>query len=325
MNIIKYLSVILVMVSSIFYYSCDDSGLIPQETTAGSIAFSQIVKLPTLDPPNDGFYCLWIMLTDTTGAPRILNLGTFNVLANGTPVDINGEPITFTMIPADTIDLGRAVYSVVTIQKDQFVSPSNTVILGGPFTITNDSVSAQLRFNDPLALGTTGDTLIQRLHRKYIINTPSNSGANCEKGIWFASPSGEPTLPNVQLNPGGGWQFRGWLRNKLTNESFSTGAFFDAFSADLDGAGPCGGVDTFYNAPGQDWVQTGCANVINIYDGNHEVFIVLEPRGRTEVLPPFNLKLYWQSIIVPNWGCNRLDNLFSQSELLPRASVKITR
>lgn len=321
----KYLLIFFVMASSVLYYSCDDSGIIPQESTAGIITFNQILKLPTLDPPNDGFYCLWILLTDTSNAPRILNLGTFNVLPNGSAVDINGEPITFTMIPADTVDLGRAVYSVVTVQKDQFVTPSNTVILGGPFTVTNDSVTAELRFNDPLALGTVGDTLIQRRHRGYMINTPSNSGANCEKGIWFATPSGESTLPEVQLNSGGGWQFRGWLRNKITNETFSTGVFFDPRAADLDGAGPCSGSEQGYNAPGQDWVQPGCANIVNIYDGNHEVFIVLEPRGRTDVLPPFNLKLYWQSIIVSSLGCNRFDNLFSQSELLPKARIRITR
>jgi hypothetical protein len=324
MNRIKYLSVVLVMASSVFYYSCDDSGLTPHEGPAGIIAFTQTIKLPTLNPTNDGYYCLWILLNDTTGVPRILNLGVFNVLANGSPVDINGEPITFTMNLADTIDLARAVYSVITIQKDQFVSPTNTVILGGPFTVTIDSVSAQLRFNDPLALGTAGDTLIARRHRGYMINTPSNNGVNCEKGIWFITPSGEPTLPNVQLNPGGGWQFRGWLHNKITNEYFSTGAFFDPRAADFDGAGPCSGSEQGYNAPGQDWVQPGCANIINIYDGNHDVFIVLEPKGRTDALPPFNLKLFLQSIF-PTLGCNRFDNLYSQSELLPRARVKITR
>lgn len=325
MNRIKYLLVVLVMASSVFYYSCDDSGVIPKDGQAGIVVFKQLVSLKTLEPV-DGMYNMWVLIADTLGNQRFLNLGRFNVLSNGSLVNENGTPVNLAIDPADTVDLARVINCRVTIEQTAAAFPGPTVILGGAFTVTPDSVVAQLTFNDPLALGVVGDSLLGTgVGRYYIINTPSNSGVDCQKGIWYTDLNGVSTLPDVQLNPGGGWQFRGWVRNRLTNENFTTGAFFNPQAEDLDGAGPCKGSEQGYNAPGQDWILSGCSNIDHLFNGNYEVFIVLEPKDRDPVLPPFNLKVYWQSIISPTLGCIRQDNLFSQRGSLPKASLNISR
>ncbi|MCC7159236.1 MAG: hypothetical protein IT281_06840 [Ignavibacteria bacterium] len=325
MKKIKYLLPILVILCTVFYYSCDDSGQLPTDISAGQIVFTQTVNLMTLDPA-DGQYHMWILVRDTTGIPRILNLGRFNVNGEGALVDGSGNPVTLKLNDVDTVDIARAEYCIVTIEPVFATVPGRTVILAGSFTSIADSVSAPLKMSDPLALGSTGDTLLKNLGRLYIINTPTNGGVNCNKGMWFCDTSGNSYLPNAQLDPGGGWQYRGWVHNKVTNVYTTTGAFFNPLAADLDGAGPCRGDSSAYNAPGQDWVIDtipGCGG-INLTDGNYEVFIELEPKDRIGALP-FGMKIYWQNIIIPNFNCRRLDNLFSQFSKLPRAYVRISK
>lgn len=325
MKKIKLLLPILVVISTVFYYSCDDSGQLPTNLPAGQVVFTQTVNLYTLNPA-DGMYNMWIQVRDTTGIPRILNLGRFNVTGSGALVDESGNPVTLKLNPIDTIDIIRAEYCIVTIEPAFVTDPGRTVILAGSFSSIADTMSAPLKMSDPLALGATGDTLLKNLGRLYILNTPSNSGVNCNMGMWFCDTSGNSYLPNTPLDPNGGWQFRGWVHNKLTDVYTTTGAFFDPNAADFDGAGPCRGDSSAYNAPGQDWVRDtipGC-QTINLTDGNYEVFIELEPKGRVAAFP-FGLKLYWQNIIIPNFNCRRIDNLFSQFSRLPRAYVRITK
>jgi hypothetical protein len=323
----KYLVVLLAILGSVFYYACDDSGVIPIVVTAGEVKFSQSSNLRVLDPANDGLYYLWIQLADTTGLTRWRTLAVFNVTASGSLVDASGNPVTPVVSPLDTVDIERASTCLVTIQQSVSAEPGNTRILGGTFSVYLDSVSTAITFNSPLALGSVGDTLMrQGTSRLYIINTPTNSEINCEKGVWFCDTLGNSYLPNIPLNPGGGWQYRGWVYDRISQQYTTTGAFYNPLAQDFDGAGNCAGSTTLtYNAPGQDWVSVGCLQNINMLDGNHELFLVIEPEGRTETVPPFNFKIYYQPNIVPSLQCKRIDNVFGQSQNVPSARIRITR
>ena len=319
-QITKYFIIPLAALAAVFYISsCDDSGLLPTEVRAGQIVFEQVNKFPTLNPANDGLYNLWIVLADTGGIPRALSLGQFNVLSNGGLVNGNGNPVELEMNASDTVDLERAIYAFVTIEQGIVGVPGNTRLIAGPFSVYGDSVSSRLLFTDTAALGSVGASLLAPNAVFYHINTPTGTSGDCVKGIWFADLGGVASWPTGSvLNPGSGWKYRGWLRNKITGVSYDMGTFYKADQQDSDGAGVCAGTTGMaYETPGEDYVQIGCSDILSISDGSHEVFGVLEPEGRQNNLPPFVLKIYYQSNIVPTLGCNRRDNMFTQRTLIP--------
>lgn len=324
MNQLKIFCLILILSASVFYYSCDDAGVTPFVVKTGEVAFTQSSKLRVLNPASDGFYYLWVQLADTLGVTRWRNLAVFNVDAAGNLHDGSGNTVTPAVSSMDTADIERASICLITIQQGTSTEPGPTRILGGTFSIYLDSVGASLTFNDPLALGRVGDTLLrQGTSRLYTVNTPTNDGNNCERGVWFSDTAGNSYLPDITLNPGSGWQYRGWIYDRNTQQYLSTGRFYNPLAQDEDGAGSCAGPTSLtYNAPGQDWIS--CQSV-NMLDGNHELFIVIEPEGRTDAVPPFNFKIYYQQTIVPSVGCRRIDNVFGQSTNVPAARIRITR
>jgi hypothetical protein len=327
MKLISYVLVILVITGSVFYYGCDDSGLIPKEEIAGQVKVSQNVKLLPLDPVNDGYYNLFVILTDSFGTPRASHLGRFNVLANGDLIDVSGNPMTLVVNPNDTIDLVRALYSIISIDIGVVTQPGPTRIVAGPVTVHADSITARLLINDTLAVGSAMTSALGPNSVLYIVNTPTGSAGDCSKGIWFCDEFGVRSWPiGSNLNPGWGWQYHGYVRNKTTGEVFSIGTFYSGDNFDSDGAGACADtLGTAYSKPGQDWIRTGCGNLTNIVDGNHEVFATLEPEFRSGGAPPFVLKFYYQGNIVPSVGCNRRDNMFTQRQNIPDISLRVTR
>ncbi len=327
MKITSYFLAILVITCSVFYYGCDDAGKIPVEETAGAVKFTQNVKLLPLDPVIDGYYNLFVILTDSFGTPRASHLGRFNVLANGTLVDPSGNPMTLTMNPNDTIDLGRALYSIISIDIGVVNQPGPSRIIAGPVTVHADSITARLVINDTLAVGSAMTAALGPNSVLYIVNTPTGTSGDCGKGIWFCDESGVRSWPvGSNLTPGWGWQYHGYIRNKATGQVYSTGTFYDADNFDSDGAGACADtLGTAYSKPGQDWVKTGCANITNILDGNHEVFATLEPEFRSGSAPPFVLKFYYQGNIISSIGCNRRDNMFTQRANIPDVYLRISR
>lgn len=327
MKILSYVLVVLVISSSVFYYGCDDAGQIPVQETAGQVKFSQNVKLLPLDPVNDGLYNLWLILTDSLGAPRPTNVGRFNVLITGEIVDPSGNPLTFIVNPNDTIDLGRTLYSIISIDQGVVTQPGLTRILAGPVTVFADSINARMLITDTLAVGSPMSSALGPNSVLYIVNAPTGTAGDCGKGLWFCDTSGVPSWPlGSALRPGWGWRYHGYVRNKTTGEVFSTGVFYRADTTDSDGAGVC--ADTLglpYSKPGEDWVLAGCSTLGNILDGNHETFVTLEPEFRGASVAPFVLKLYYQNSIVPSVGCNRRDNMFTQRSNIPDVSLRVTR
>jgi hypothetical protein len=327
MKILSYVLVVLVITASVFYYGCDDAGKIPVEELAGQVKFTQNVKLLPLDPVNDGMYNLWLILTDTLGVPRPSHLGRFNVLTSGQIVDVSGNPLTLTVNPNDTIDLPRTLYSIISIDVGVVGQPGPTRILAGPVTIHPDSITARLLVTDTLAIGSAMTAALGPNSVFYIINAPTGLPGNCSKGLWFCDQDGLPSWSvGSALNPGWGWIYKGWVRNKSTNEVYPSGSFYDPDGQDSDGPGPCADTNgTAYIRPGQDWVLSGCSTISNIADGNHETFVTLEPEFRAAGLPPFVLKLYYQNSIVTSVGCNRRDNMFTQRQNIPDVSLRVTR
>ncbi len=327
MKIISYVLAILVISGSVLYYGCDDSGNIPVEVLAGDVKLTQTVNLLPLDPVNDGYYNLFLGLTDSFGVLRVSHLGRFNVLTNGTLVDPTGNPMTLKVPAVDTIDLGRSLYAVISIDIGVVNQPGPSRILAGPVTVLADSVMARLVINDTLAVGSAMTAALGPNSVLYVVNAPTGTTGDCGKGLWFCDENGASSwMAGSNLNPGWGWKYHGYVRNKNSGQVYSMGTFYDGNNFDSDGAGSCADtVGIAYTRPGQDWVRTGCGSVTNILDGSWETFATLEPESRNGSEPPFVLSLYYQSVIIPGLNCNRRDNMFTQRQNIPDVMLKVTR
>ena len=164
-----------------------------------------------------------------------------------------------------------------------------------------------------------------------MLNSPTTNNANCSQGIWFCDTSSSPTLPDsLTLPSSGGWIYQGWVVDRSINQYYSMGKFFNPHFRDLDTSGACAGPNPGYNAPGQDWIQTGgnCPpQAINLKSGNWAVFVSLEPSnegsGSAADNTPFFFRLFLQNTIDQTIGCGQLDNLFSQFLLYPSATIRI--
>jgi len=329
MRIIKSYLYFLTALSVVFFYSCDDAGNNPRFIPKGQITFTHL-NLKPLDQNIDGLYNLWLGL-DTSGGTDWYNLGQFNINTYGQIVDAQGNAMVFTF-SGDTTKLDNAKYSTVTVGND----PLGSVIVGAGLSVNSDSITGSLWIADNQALGDVGLRLYGQgypvAHAYYHVSAPTSNNTLCKQGIWFCDSSGNNTFSDgLQLTPGNGWVYEGWLNDESTNSYYSTGRFYDPYNADLDGAGLCAGSSgPPYFRPGQDWISSnmGCPQITNIFTGSFGVFITIEPEFESGLAlsSPFFLKLFYQGNIVSSMVCKRLDNVFNNSVygLLPKGKLKIT-
>lgn len=331
MKDLKYLILASMLVLGLFASGCDDSGTLPLVQQSGVITFSP-ANLKPLNQSVDGVYQLWVYFD--SGAPSWVSLGRFNISASGSMVSESGGDMTFSL-GNDTARLFKLKISLVSLETPGMNNPTPSIshIIGSTVTTANiytDSISTKLTMGNVNAFGSVGDILTADTGRGlYHLESPSTNNADCEKGIWLCDTNQNPRMPlGLNLAPGNGWFYKMWVINNLTTELNSVGTFLNVNAPDDDGAGPCKGPGNGYNAPGQDFIQTGtgCPGFASLSDGNHGTFITLEPVGRTDYSQPFFLRIYEQGRIEASLGCFREDNLFKQYPgRLPSASLRITR
>ena len=310
----------------IFYSGCDDSGVLPHLVPKGRITLTP-TNLKTLDVNTDGWYNLWIGL-DSAGNRLWYSAGEFNVDASGSPVDLSGNATSFGI--SDSNSLNLATKCMVTIEKQHNIFPSLQRLISGNLAAISDSLSCIMDISGDLALGSAGAKLLTGVGAYYILNSPTTHNASCYRGIWFCDVSGISHFPDsLALPNNGGWVYQGWLVDHSTNTYYSIGKFYSPYAADLDGAGPCADTAAGYNAPGQDWIQTGgnCPSAsLNLHSGNCTVFVTLEPSnevpGSASDNSPFFLRFFSQ-LIDPTVGCGQQDNLFNQRVTFPTGRIRI--
>jgi hypothetical protein len=288
-------------------------------------------NLKPLDQNTDGIYQLWLKFD--SGAPTWVSLGRFNINGTGGIVSESGGTVNFDL----GVDTGRFLklsLAVISIEAPGMNNPfpNNTHLLASVLTASNfliDSVVAKLTMSDPNALGNAGKVVTESYGRGlYYLQTPTNANASCDKGIWLSDTSGVPTMTDsLNLSEGMGWFYKMWVINNLTNTTYPIGNFLAVNAPDSDGAGPCSGPGSGLNTPGQDFIQTGppCQDIVSLSDGNHGVFLTLEPMTRTSHAAPFYLRIYDQNLIANSLGCFREDNLFKQYFRMPSARIRISR
>lgn len=328
MKLYKILFITLAILSSVFYYGCDDSGIVKPTGVRGSITFSQT----NLKPLSTGAYELWLSIVDTSNTLTWYTLGQFNINSAGAMVNSNGEPMTFTFL-GDTNLLNGSRDILVTYEVDNDFQPSNYRLMSGPLTVTADTIGGELLMSGSEAFGSMGSVLTGNHSNppvpatgSYHLGSPTTNNAECLKGIWFCDTAGNSSFTGGLDMPGWlGWKYQTWIVNNTTGQNTPLGYFTSFDNADENGAGPCAGPNGAYSKPGQDFAS-GCPTGDNLNTGNYGVFITIEPAG-VSLSEPFVLKIFNRpGGIVPSLPCRVTDPFFRNLALedaFPRGRVRI--
>ena len=110
----KYLFLAVLALSSVYFYSCDDAGLLPSSNPKGQISLGQTNLMP-LDQNIDGVYQLWIAL-DTLSQRDWFSGGRFNVTSSGQFIGEGGGSVSFNF-SGDTTKLHLAAHVLITLEK----------------------------------------------------------------------------------------------------------------------------------------------------------------------------------------------------------------
>lgn len=336
MRNLKILLIVLSFIGTLAYYSCDDSGVEPNNVLKGQVRFLQSFLKPL--PDLDGlqyYYELWLRI-DSLGS-IYYSLGKFDVTEDGRMLELStGEPIVFRFQnQADTTKLDSAAHVILTVEIGQGSgAPSNRRLLSGDVTIRSDSIVSSMTLGGSEALGSVGMTLLTDYSGNYILDAPTSNPSDCKKGVWFCDSLGSPFLPlGINMPVGLGWKYEGWLEDRTNpNDTiyYTTGKFRNVNQQDEDLEGPCKGPgNSNYQAPGQDWIQTGgnCPAFSTLTTGKFGVFITIEPADETGtqgVASPFVFKMYYQPLTHVTVSCKREDYLFNQYPTFPRAYFAMT-
>lgn len=325
MNNLKLIFFTIALSASIYYYGCDDSGLVIDPEPKGGVLFSQ-ANLKTLET---GQFELWLSLVDSGNVRTWYTLGRFNISSNGTLVDPGGAAVKF-KFPGDTNLLYQAKDVLVTYEVDSDLLPSSYRIMSGVVTASADSFTCDLKISGAEALGSVGSVLLGEnipnpAFGWYYLGSPTTNEAECLKGLWLCDPNGASNFtPGLDIPGSLSWKYQGWVKNNVTQQSVPTGKFASFYGPDQDGPGQCAGtLDTAYSKPGQEFAA-GCPTGELLNNGIYGFFITLEPDNVT-LTSPFFFKLF-RSDVIPGITCSNPDFYFrsmARDDLVPRAHIRI--
>jgi hypothetical protein len=324
MSKIKLLFFILAVTGSIYYYGCDDSGIVTDPEPKGGVSFSP-TNLKTLET---GAFELWLSLVDSNNIRTWYSLGQFNISSTGSMVDLGGAAMKF-KFQGDTNLLDQSKDVLLTFEVDNDLSPSNYRIMSGIVSVSPDSIIGDMKISGDEALGNLGrlllgDSAAPAAAGDYILGSPTTNNVECLKGLWLCDDNGVSHFtPGLDLTGSLAWKYQGWVVNNSTQQYSPTGKFSSFESADEDGPGLCAGSSPAYNKPGQEFAA-GCPNGDILNNGNYGFFITLEPNGVT-LTRPFFLKLFFREVIQLGY-CGQRDIYFRPSAidgLLPKGHIRI--
>jgi len=333
----KSIILLLGILLSLVYLSCDDSGVGPSNIPAGVVTVRQ-TNLKQLDNNVEGVYQLWLRL-DTAGMLTDYSLGKFNIGGSGEITNTSGGSMQF-VFPGDTNKLYQAIAAFITVEppNDTNPDPSTAVLLSGQTSVVLDSVYSTLTLGGSLALSSAGLELMSNgSNAGFSISAPTAGSSFCWEGIWFCDTSASHNTffpSNIQLQTGG-WFYQGWVVDNTNPNSpvyYTTGRFSNPYGPDFDGAGPCAGTLPPYQKPGQDWIlgvcPTGVPQITEQNKANFGVFVTIEPAyeqyGSQAFQKPF-IKIY-DTQSIPQWvHCGTNMYMLSQRGLFPKVQIRVTR
>ena len=330
MKTIKNLSVILPLILGIIYVSCSDNTTSP--TTTNQLTVTP-TKLKHLDQYTEGIYEAWVSFDTAHGdhnETKFNSMGKFNISASGSVVDSNGNPMVFKFKRPYVFNDAKDALITLEPPIDLDTLPG-THILSGNIVISSGSMDASLTVAGDDAFAHVGE-LFPTAGAKVILNTPTTlTDTDYYRGIWTCDSTGLVSLFDslLTLPDTLGWKYEGWIVDTTASplNYYSTGWFFNPYSADNDGAGIYRGptpLGITYNFPGQDWVANS-PPITNLKNGKYQFWITLQPTLGT-FTTPFFLRIFELYSIPANATKGQLIPVQNvTSTYLPSAVLKVLK
>lgn len=311
MNKVKLIALLFCIISvSTLWMSCSDNSV--TTTTKNTATFTQN-GLKHLDPAVEGVYELWVSIPSSApntdhGDSAFKSLGRFNIDAStGNIVSLSGQAMTFSL--AAGLNANNAEDAILTLRLpgDNGTIPQIRM-LGGLKNTSGSSLIFNLNMDYEEVMGTLSDQFPSST-AKYLLASPTTGTASSQyqKGLWFthdtSGVSDGLTLP--VLSDTLEWTYQAWVVDTVNLINYNMGRFDNPGLPDDNQS--CGGGQTGWNKPGNDWIQAGCPSglpqITDLTSGPYKIMITLEPRHETNSLPnPFYLKLFYGSISPSSFG-----------------------
>lgn len=323
MKYCRFLIIILtIIILPYTFNSCGDTGVADTPKVTGIT----VSNLPTLSTAIDGYYEAWVSLTDAKGDhdnSKYRTMGKFNVRADGTLIDPNGNTFSLNAARFDLNKVDEAVISVELLGDNDTIL-NGAKILGGPKTVENGSLVFHMNMEYEDVLGSAAANLPGAV-AKYILAAPSDTSSDPDrykKGIWFTKDTlGQSqglTLPAIPDTLD--WFYQALLIDVSTDTIFThynLGSF--SRSNQMDNFQQCQISIPTWQVPGQDWTIPGCPGglpqINNLTAGFYKLYITLEPRHETAGINwPFSIVLFYGRIPT-NYSFGQIEQLTNTVKL----------
>jgi hypothetical protein len=305
----KYFRLIIIILTIIIlpyiFNSCGDTG----ETPTPKVTGISVSNLPTLSTAIDGYYEAWVSLTNAASDhdnSKYRTMGKFNVRADGTLIDPNGNTYSLNAARFDLSKVEDAVISVELLGDNDTIL-NGAKILGGAKTLENGNLVFHMSMDYPEVLGSVASNLPNAV-AKYILAATSDTSQDpnrYKKGAWFTKDTlGQSqglTLPAIPDSLD--WVYQALLIDVSTDTIFThynMGSF--SRSNQQDNFQQCQISIPNWQVPGQEWTIPGCPGgglppINDLTAGYYKLYITLEPRHETAGINwPFNLLLFYGRI-----------------------------
>jgi hypothetical protein len=330
MNINKtILSFLLVAITSLIYFACDDSGI---TTISQNTNFSSY-NLKFLPPSDSAFYELFVNF-DSTGS-KFCSMGKFNMNISSQPVNLSGTSMEFKF--DFTPDLSKAKDAFISLEpvNDLDTMPNGPVIVGAQPTYVNGVLTYNMNMSYSRSLGNVA-TQFASDSARYIFATPTNGFqlSTYNRGIWFTTdPFGNNAGITCQSLNSTNWKYHAYVIDiRDSSHIYNVGAFADPSAGD-DYHLCLGTTGSELPKPGNDWLQTSCPGngwpdidstvQNNLNSGNFRAMITIEPRNRPAgSTSPYFIRLFFGDIGMPGgFTYNRVPNV--SAGFLPTATIQV--
>lgn len=220
----------------------------------------------------------------------------YALLADGTELlrftVINGAATTLDGTPITSLDQAGSLAGVssfrITVEDTLGVPSGPAIVAGSP-----SGTTAQLAVANASALGVD----LSGAAGTALLDAPTTADPHdCQYGVWFTDGAGNSSL-NLPTLPSS-WRYEGWVIDRTTGATYSTGRFASPGAADDDGAGStAGGEGTPYPFPGQDFaVADGSIPALDLDSGNFASALTIEPNPDSDP-SPFPFKILEKNVV----------------------------
>lgn len=324
-----FLAIILSLAAII--YSCGDAAILPKPNS-GTIS---VTNLKPLDEDVEGIYEVWVSIGDGTdhGDADYESLGRFNISLTGNLLDTNGNNFSLNLSNVPNINLIED--ALITIDPPGYFDtiPSNIRILGGAKTNQNGALVFNMTMDYIDILGGVAAQFPSD-SGKFTLAAPTTGDTNLYyRGLWFSSDGRTPVqgLTIQQIPDTAGWTYQAWIFDRRNiSYIYDMGRFQTPWAADDNNL--CGGTETPWNLPGNDWILSNCPGVIpditNLSTNNtdYEIVVTLEPRFEqgAAITKPFFIRLFYLRIPGPIQYGEVLSLTNFASATLPSGTITLT-